>query len=235
MGKIDRLKRITMARIEAFLDSLEKPELILPQLLNEMEQQVREAAVAKAKALSAVKGARRRFDEAAGKSLRLERGAKLAVQADDLATARQALAAQLEAEQQCKRHQTELDTAEKAYQAADAVFGQLVENRDTLKKKKTQLLKQHRQQQVTRKLCEQYTRSVIEPKQNILDVVIRIEAKIQQQQLELEAKNELSRILGAGFDEDRIKSLEHKSQVDQRLDALKKQLRPENDPGSDKK
>ena len=138
MGKIDRLKRITMARIEAFLDSLEKPELILPQLLNEMEQQMRDAAAAKAKALSAVKGARRRLDEATGRSLRLERGAALAVRAGDLKTARQALAAQLEAEQQYQRHQTELENVEKAYLAAEAVFKQISENRDALKKKNTQ-------------------------------------------------------------------------------------------------
>lgn len=232
MGKIDRLKRITLARIEAFLDSLEKPELILPQLLNEMEQQMREAAAAKAKALSAVKGARRRLDEAAGRSLRLERGAALAVRAGDLKTARQALAAQLEAEQQYQRHQTELENVEKAYLAAEAVFKQISENRDALKKKNTQLLRQHRQQQVVQILCDQYTRSVIEPKQSILDAVIRIETKIEQQQVDIEAKNDLARILGTGAIEEHIKSLEHIAQVEERLAALKKQLRAENDPDS---
>lgn len=235
MGKIDRLKRITMARIEAFLNSLEKPELILPQLLNEMERQVREAAAAKAKALSAVKGARRRLDEAVGKSLRLEQGAALAVRADDLKTARQALAAQIEAEQQHQRHQAELEAAEKAYLAADAVCVQLSENRDALKKKKGELLRQHRQQELTRQLCDQYTRTVIDPKQSILDAVIRIETKIEQQQLEIEAKNDLAKILGAGVIEERIKSVEHKSQVDERLAALKKQLRAENESDSNPK
>ena len=151
---------------------------------------------------------------------------RLAVRAGDLKTP-PALAAQLEAEQQYQRHQTELENVEKAYLAAEAVFKQISENRDALKKKNTQLLRQHRQQQVVQILCDQYTRSVIEPKQSILDAVIRIETKIEQQQVDIEAKNDLARILGAGAIEEHIKSLEHKAQVEERLAALKKQLRAE--------
>ena len=62
MGRISQLKTITKSRIEAFLASLEKPETILPQLMREMEEKLKEAARAEVKALSAVKADRRRLD-----------------------------------------------------------------------------------------------------------------------------------------------------------------------------
>jgi len=223
MGKIDRLKRVTMARIEAFLDTLEKPEFILPQLVREMAQQVQEAANAKAKSLSAVKGARRRLDEASGKVLRLENGAKLAVQTDDMNTARQAVAALIEAEKKLDRCRTELEQAEKAYQSASAVCVQLTENLAELKEKKTKILKQHRQQQLTKQLQEQYTQSVIDPGNDLFDTIARMETKIDQQQSELEIQSELTKTLGIGFREERVKKLERDAEVDRRLSELKNQ------------
>ena len=227
MGKIDRLKRITMGRIEAFLDSLEKPEYILPQLLKEMGQLVTEAANAKAKALSAVKSARRRLDEANGKVLRLENGAKLAVQADDIKTARQVIAVQIQVEEGARKCQAELELAEKAYQSATAVSTQLLANFTELKEKKAVLLKQCRQQQLTKQLQKKYTQSIIEPGRDIFDVIARMETRIEQQQIELETQTELTKALGSGFDEERVEKLERDAQVDQRLNEIKKQLNKE--------
>ncbi len=224
MGKMDRLKRITLARIEAFLDSLEKPEYILPLLVKEMGKLAAEAANAQAKAMSAVKSARRRLDEANGKVFRLENGAKLAVKADDMETARQAIAAQIKAEQELGRLQAELQVAEKAYQSADAVCSQLMTNLSELKEKKTRLLKQHRQQQLTKQLQEKYKQSVVEPGRDVMDIIARMEAKVDQQQIELEAQTELSKALGVGFHEERVEKLERDAQVDERLTEIKKQL-----------
>jgi phage shock protein A len=224
MGKIDRLKRITMARIEAYLDTLEKPEYILPQLVKEMTHQFKEAAGAKAKALSAVKGARRRLDEASGKVLRLENGAKLAIQVNDMDTARQAVAAQIDAEKQLDRCRTELETAEKAYHSAAAVCTQLAANLDQLKEKKTSLLNQHRRQQLSKQLQEKYTPSVIQPGDDILDAVARMETKVEQQQIELEVQSELAKTLGIDFREERVKQLECDAEVDHRLSEMKKRI-----------
>lgn len=224
MGKIDRLKRITMGRIEAFLNSLEKPEYILPQLLKEMGRHVTEALNAKAKALSAVKSACRRLDEANGKVLRLENGAKLAVQADDIEIARQAIAVQIQAEQQTQECRAELELAEKAYQSASAVCTQLATNLTALKEKKTALLKQYRQQQLTKQLQEKYIQSIVKPGKDILDTIARMENKIEQQEIELEVQTELTKTLGVSFDEERVRKLERHAQVDERLNKIKKQL-----------
>ena len=229
MGKIDRLKRITASRIDAFLSSLEKPELILPQLVREMAQQVKEAAAAQAKALTAVKGARRRLDEAIGRAHRFRQGATLAVQANDTQLARQALAAQLKAEQAADQCQSQLESAEKAYTAATAVCQQLSQNLKDLKIKKTELLQKHRHQQLTKEMQSQYARSVLAPDQSIVDAVARMEAKITQQEDELQITDEITQTLGIGFSEERVRQLERDDEVNRRLAQLKEELNQPND------
>ena len=83
MGLLKRLRRITKARIEAFLDSVETPELVLPRLVAELGEKVQEAANAEAKSIGATKGAQRKLDEATGRATRLQRGAKLAIDVGD--------------------------------------------------------------------------------------------------------------------------------------------------------
>lgn len=224
MGKIDRLKRITMERIEAFLDSFEKPEYILPQLLKEIGRLAAEAANAKAKSLSAVKSARSRLDEANGKVSRLENGARLAIRADDIETARQAIAVQIQVEQEAQKRRAELELSEKAYRSSSAVYKQLMTNLATLKEKKAAILKRYRQQQLTRQLQKQYKPFIVDPEKDILGAIARMESKIEQQEIELEVQTELTKTLGISFNEERVQRLERHAQVDQRLNEMKKQL-----------
>jgi len=49
MSIMARLKRVTVGRMEAFLTSVENPETVFPQLVREMEEQVRLATDAEAK------------------------------------------------------------------------------------------------------------------------------------------------------------------------------------------
>ena len=55
MGLISRIRRITVSRIENFLNTVENPEVLFPQLVREMEDQVRAAISAETKALAACK------------------------------------------------------------------------------------------------------------------------------------------------------------------------------------
>ena len=55
MGLISRIRRITVSRIENFLNTVEDPEVLFPQLVREMEDQVRAAISAETKALAAQK------------------------------------------------------------------------------------------------------------------------------------------------------------------------------------
>jgi len=133
MGLIKRLNRITLARIEAFLASVETPERLLPQIERELADRIGAAVNAEAKALTAVRADRRRLDEAAGRVLRFQQGARLAVDAGDDATAREALAAQLRAEEAVAARQKAQETAESALAEAGRVRRQLQDELARLK------------------------------------------------------------------------------------------------------
>jgi phage shock protein A len=94
-GLIRRLKRITASRIEAFLKTVETPEVVFPQLIREMQSRIEDAMKAESKAMSALQADQRRLDESIGRSIRLERGAEMALRYGDEALAREALVEQI--------------------------------------------------------------------------------------------------------------------------------------------
>jgi len=196
MGQIDRLKRITKARIEAFLDSLETPEVIFPQLIKELSAKVKEAGNAEAKALSAVKADLRRLDQANGMVLRFKEGAGLAVNCGDVETAKQAISAQIHAEQKVDNCKNSLTRSESAYAAARQVRLQLQENLKYLKARKNEILRRHSQAQMKKQMLDiSQTQGTFSDK-SIMDAVARIEEKVQLQESHNQVQSEISRSMG---------------------------------------
>lgn len=220
MGRINRLKRITMARIESFLDSIERPEDVLPQLMEEMQERLTEAVNAEAKALGAAKAERQRFDAVSGRVSRLQSGAKLAVVAKDFETARQAIAAQIEAEKNVKICEQVLSTAESAYQSARQVREQLQNALKDLKARRDQILSRARLVKQKQRL----SKVLGSGGGSILDAVARMDAKVYQAEAQIEVRNEISQTLGVAFHEERVEELERDAEVDRRLEELKHQL-----------
>lgn len=97
----------------AFLDEAEHPEQMIPQLLNELSSQQKALKNAEAKSLTAVRAAQRRLEETLGRTLRLERGAELAVKKGEEETAREALREQLKGEQIVPRQREQVEQAQK--------------------------------------------------------------------------------------------------------------------------
>lgn len=225
MGRIERLKRITMARIEAFLDSVEKPELVLGQLMKELEESLSEAVNAEAKALSAVRSSHRKLDEATGRVLRFEAGAKLAVESDEVETARQAVAAQIEAEQKAADCRKAIELAEGAYSSARQAREQLQANLTDLKTRKDDILRRSRAAGLKKDILEKYRQSPSRSGKNILDAVARMETKIEEAQAKIEIQNEISKTLGLAFEDERVQKLEQNEEVDRRIDEFKKTLK----------
>ena len=224
MGRISRLKSITRSRIEAFLASLEEPEVILPQLIREMEDRAKEAARAEAKALSAVKGDRRRLDTGLGKVIRFKEGAVLAVEADEIDTARQAIAAQIQAEKEVEKCRNDLAISESAYNSASQVRSQFRQNLMELKLKKNNILKRSREirsQQSFNKKLDSFSRDA---SRNILDVVARMESEFDEAEAEIEIKDEITRALGVSFPYERVKVLESDAEVDLRVNEMKRKI-----------
>jgi len=224
MGRISRLKSITRSRIEAFLASLEDPEVILPQLIKEMEDRAREASRAEAKALSAVKGDRRRLDTALGRVIRFKEGAVLAVEVDEIDTARQAIAAQIQAEKEVEKCRNDLAVSESAYNSAGQVRRQLRQNLIELRLKKNDILTRSREirsQKSSNKKLGDLSRDA---SKNILDIVAKMESKIEEAEGEIEIKDEIARTLGVSFPYERVRVLESDAEVDRRLTEIKRNI-----------
>lgn len=222
MRRIEQLKAITMTRIEAFLASLETPETVMPELVKEMARTVTEAARAEAKALSAVKADRRRLDAASGKVERLSKGAVLAARADDLETARQAIAAQVEAEREVQTCRQHLETSEAAYRSASGVREQLKLQLDELKLRQADVLARARlarQRAETQEVSSRQTGSG-----SILEAVARMETEVAQEEARVEIQDQIAQTLGAAFEHERAVELENDDEVNRRLEALKREV-----------
>jgi phage shock protein A len=225
MGRIARLKRITKARIEAFLDSVERPEDILPQLEKEMAQKVTEAANAEAKGLSAVTGAQRKVDEATGRALRLEKGAKLAVEADDVETSRRAIAALLDAEGSVERYNRQVATAQRAYSEAKSIRKQLQQNLIDIKRRKKEILARNRRAKLSKQAIRQYEAVTPKGMDDILEMVGRMESKVDLAESEVEVENHLTQTIDITMDSKQLDRKLRDAEVDRRLGEMKSKYR----------
>ncbi len=224
MGRINRLKTITKSRIEAFLASLEEPEIILPQLIREMEEKLEEAARAEAKALSAVKADRRRLDARLGKAIRYEKGAALAVKADEMDTARQAIAAQIQAEKDADKCRDGLAVSESAYSSASRACAQLRQNLQDLKLKKEEMLSRSREIRRAQSLSKKLNSLSSHKSQSILDMVAKMEIMVDEAEAEIGIQDEITQTLGVSFPYERVRVLESDAEVDRRLEEMKGEI-----------
>ncbi len=222
MGRIERLKAVTLARIEAFLALLESPETIIPQLVREMADKVAESTRAEAKALTVVKADRRRLDAASGRVERLSKGAVLAVEADELDTARQAIAAQIEAEREVDTCRAKLETSESAYQSASFVRDQLQHQLDELKLRKQDILA--RVHLLRQRVKPHEVGSLQESTTSILETITRMEMKVEEEEAQAEIQDQIRQTLGAAFQHERVIELENDAEVNRRLDELKTRI-----------
>lgn len=224
MGRISQLKTITKSRIEAFLASLEKPETILPQLMREMEEKLKEAARAEVKALSAVKADRRRLDAGLGRVIRFEEGARLAVQVGEIETARQAIAAQIQAEKEVEKCRGDLVVSESAYNTANQVCAQLRKNLKDLRLKKDEMLERSRKIRRAQSLNNKLESLSDGRCRSILDLVARMEIMVDEAEAEVEIQNEITQALGVSFPHERVRVLESDAEVDRRLKEIEEKI-----------
>ncbi len=225
MGLISRMKRITRGKIEAFLDAVESPEVILPQLAREMAEKVKQAANAEAKALTVVRSAQRKVDEAAGRAARMQRGAELALTTGDVDTARQAVAAQIEAEREIERIDVSLATAKNAYAEAGAVRRRLSADLADLRHRKNEILHRARAaaaQRTAQRAAGPTATSVLADGQSILDAVARMEAKVGRAETDADVQTHADALLAPTLPDERIDELLKDQEVQRRLEELKR-------------
>ncbi len=222
MSIMARLKRVTVGKMEAFLSAVEDPETVFPQLIKEMEDQVRAATDAEAKAMAAVKAAERARDQVAAKLEKMTVGANAALEQGDEAMAREALEAQIRLENEGARHADAVAAANTSYSDAHAARVQTQQQLDDVRAKKDEILTRAR----VARSQEKIQRTVQGPSASsgsILDAVSRMEAQVEEKEAELSVRKEMGAAGSGGHTtlEQRIDDLHKNQEVERRLAALK--------------
>ena len=218
-GLISRLKRITVSRINAFLETVDEPEVVFPQLLREMQRGIEDAVKAESKAMAALRANQRRLDEVMGRSIRLGKGAEMALRQGDEALAREALAEQIKADSAIDNQRLALAQSEAALLQAHEGRLHLQSQLEELKRRKKEIISRARS---ARNLTATFERTgkIRKAGATILDEVSRM----QQPD---DGNGSLSGTSGewnATFDrslEGRLRALEQEAEIERRLASIK--------------
>jgi len=222
VGLVDRLLRITQARIELFLASVENPELILPRLVEELRARCRDATLAESKARTAFVAAQSRLDQSTGRSLRLKQGAELALRQSDEALAREAITAQIREEARVEEHVRAVELAERALREARDARLQLEGELASLDGRKDEILRRVKNLRSQKKLTQIGMESG-----SLLDQVARIEAQLDEQEAILEIRRSSGYSRSSSIDE-KLRLLEHHAVVEERLSLIRARVRERN-------
>lgn len=211
MGLLSRLKDISTGKILAFLDESENPELVIPQLLEELADQQKALVNAQAKSLAAVRAAQRRLEETMGRVLRLERGAELAMKEGEEETAREALREQLKIEQLVPRQREQVEQAQKILDD--------VRERQNVLKEHISLVKQKEERLKTISTINLPTDQT-EP---LLKQVAQMEERVISEEIGRDVEREVSQSLRKRSLDERLLELERNEEVETRLNQTRKE------------
>ena len=222
VGFLKRVSRLTMAKIDAFLDGAENPEQVFPQLVQEMREECKKAIDAEATAVAALKRRQQEHDDTAAEIEKWATRAELAVKDGDDTLARTALESQVAAE---KRHEaqtnardTARDAADRARQAREDLHDKL----DTLERKRGEILARARAAKNQEEVQKVLAGLESDKGASVLDAVARMEEKVEEAEARAGAYGDVAADMGGGDAETKFRELERKQSIDDRLAALKK-------------
>ncbi len=224
VGFLKRVRRLTMAKINAFLDGAENPEQVFPQLVAEMRTECNKAIDAEATAVAALKRRQAEHDETAATVEKWAKRAELAVRDGDDELARTALESQMAAERTLEAQERAVATAQVAADRARQAREDLHAKLDELERKRDEILARARaaknQEDVQRVLAGVES----DKGASILDAVARMEEKVAETEARAGAYGEVAADMAGGSSETKFRELERKQSVDDRLADLKKKV-----------
>lgn len=227
MSILSRMKRVTTGKLEMFLSKAENPEVVFPQLIVEMEDQVRSATDAEAKAMASLKQAEHAAEESRKKLEKMTTGAEAALKRDDESMAREAIEAQVALEAELIRREAAAQTAQNTLEDARAARQQTQTQLQEIREKKDEILTRARVVQSQ----ERIQRTVTGPTTStgsILDAVAAMESRVEEKEANLAVRQELAGA-GAGSSpslERRIDAINRDEEIDRRMAALKAKVKP---------
>ncbi|MBM4040705.1 MAG: PspA/IM30 family protein [Planctomycetes bacterium] len=222
-GFLKRVRRITMGKIHAFLDAVENPEEVFPQLVQEMRNECRKAIEAEAIAVAAFKRRQQEQDDLQADIAKWGHRAELAVRESEDELARTALAAQMAAEKRVPERQRAVDQARIAADRAREARQDLHEKLHTLERKRDEILARVRAAR-SQEAVQKVLAGVESGSGSILEAVARMETRVTEAEARAGAYAEVASELAGGDSEARFRQLEHRQAVEVRLLELKQRL-----------
>ncbi len=223
-GFLKRVRRITLGKINAFLDGAENPEQVFPQLVQEMREECHKAIEAEATAIAALRRREQEFNETDAEVEKWGSRAELAVKDGDDDLARSAIENQVAAE---KRRVQQADAVAVARAAADKATEarqDLHDKLDHLEQKRDEIIARARaaksQEEVQKVLAGIESGSGA----SILEAVARMEEKVAAAEARASAYGEVAAEVSGAGTESKFRELERKDAIDERLAELKKKL-----------
>jgi len=226
MSILSRIKRVTTGKLELFLSKSENPEVIFPQLILEMEDAVRAATDAEAKAMASVKHAEKAVEDTRATLQKMTTGAEAALQKNDENMAREAVEAQVSLEAELIRREAALQSARESLADAKASRKDTQKQLQDVRAKKDEILTRARVIK-TQENVQQTISGPTTSTGSILDAVAAMEAKIEEREANLSVRQELT---GGGSGsaslERRIDDMNRDQEIDRRMAALKEKINP---------
>jgi phage shock protein A len=222
MELLQRLRRVTLGHIEELLAGFEDPEVVIPQLVREMEDQVRLARELEVQALADEKMAQKDCAELRERLSRLGSGAEAALQKGEEGTARQALDVQVEAEQALLRKDEALKRAQGRVEQTRSARQQRQAQLDELRSKKGELVARARMMRLQNKGLKAVA-GASASSVGIVDTFGQMETKIRQGEAEADSRQDLAQPQEAPL-EQRLERLQRDAEVEKRLAAMKAKL-----------
>ncbi|MHC4636566.1 MAG: PspA/IM30 family protein [Planctomycetota bacterium] len=224
MGLFKRLHRITIGRIEAFLSRVEDPELVFPVLITEMEEQLKAATEAEAKATATLKHSEREITRHQETIKKYGNGALLAVKNGEDETAKQAVVAQIEAEKASMFSENNLKVAKQSLERATMSRKRIQQQLEELRTKKEEILTRARVAKL-QKSIQSTVAGTVGSGDSILDAVARLEAQVEETEAELEIQSNLTGEGTAGPSlEKKLDELGQEAEIEKRLAELKQKV-----------
>lgn len=231
MGLFTRLHRVTLGRIEVFLSRFEDPELVFPVLVKEMEEQLKAATEAEAKANATVKHSQREVQKHKETVDKYGNGAYLAIREGDEEIARQSLDAQIQAEQTSEFSQKNHEIAQISLERATLSRKRIQQQLGELRSKKDEILTRARVAKVQKKI-QSTVSGTVGSSDSILDAVAQLEAQIEETEAELEIQASFTGEGTASASlEKRLEELSNVAEIDKRLAELKQKAGEGEGPG----
>ena len=224
VGFLKRVQRLTMARINAFLDGAENPEQVFPQLVQEMRQECNNAIDAEATAVAALKRRQQDHDETAAEVDKWAARAELAVKDSDDELARTAIESQMAAEKRLEHQDNALAAARDAATRARQAREDLHDKLDQLERKRDEILARARAAKNQEDVQKVLAGVEADKGGSILDAVARMEEKVAEAEARAGAYGEVAADMAGGDAEAKFRELERKQSVEERLAALKEKV-----------